>query len=98
MLRVAATGTAGHVAAPATSPAQPDPQNTAMLDTSDNVLLNASAQYDTGRNGLSLRGAVDNITGKQIVAAGVDLRQAIGFVEGYYTQSRRYWLTLADRP
>ena len=74
-----------------------DAENTAILKAPDNALVNASVQYDMGDSGFSLRGAVDNITGRQVLTAGVDLRPAFGFVEGYYSQPRRYWLTLAYR-
>ena len=74
-----------------------DAENTAILEAPDNVLLNASVEYELGDSGFSVRGAVDNITGRQILSAGVDLRPAFGFVEGYYSQPRRYSLTLSYR-
>jgi iron complex outermembrane recepter protein len=74
-----------------------DAENTPILEAPDNVLLNASVEYNLGDSGFSVRGAVDNITGRQILAAGVDLRPAFGFTEGYYSQPRRYWLTLSYR-
>jgi len=74
-----------------------DAENTAILEAPDNALVNASVEYDLGDSGFSVRGAVDNITGRQILSAGVDLRPAFGFVEGYYSQPRRYWLTLSYR-
>lgn len=74
-----------------------DAENTTILEAPDNVLLNASVEYDLGDTGFSVRGAVDNITGRQILTAGVDLRPAFGFVEGYYSQPRRYSITLSYR-
>jgi len=74
-----------------------DAENTAILEAPDNVLLNASVEYELRDSGFSVRGAVDNITGRQILSAGVDLRPAFGFVEGYYSQPRRYSLTLSYR-
>jgi iron complex outermembrane receptor protein len=74
-----------------------DVENTDLLKTPDNVLLNASVEYELGNSGFSVRAQADNITGKQILTAGVDLRPAFGFVEGYYSQPRRLWLSIAYR-
>lgn len=74
-----------------------DVENTDLLETPDNVLLNASVEYEIGDSGFSVRAQADNITNKQILTAGVDLRPAFGFVEGYYSQPRRLWLSIAYR-
>lgn len=74
-----------------------DVENTDLLRTPDNALVNASIEYELADSGFSVRGQVDNITGRQILTAGVDLRPAFGFVEGYYSQPRRYWLSIAYR-
>ncbi len=74
-----------------------DVENSPFLRAPENVLLNASAEFALPANGLSLRFAVDNLTDKQVLAAGYDARSSFGFVEGYYTQPRRYSVTLAVR-
>ncbi|MET0269985.1 MAG: TonB-dependent receptor [Sphingomonas sp.] len=74
-----------------------DVENSPFLRAPENVILNASAVFALPADGLSLRLAVDNLTGKQVLAAGFDARGSFGFVEGYYTQPRRYSATLAFR-
>jgi len=74
-----------------------DVENSALLRASDNVILNASAEFALPANGLSVRFAVDNLTDKQVLTAGYDARSSFGFVEGYYSQPRRYSVTLAFR-
>nr|WP_242653374.1 TonB-dependent receptor [Sphingomonas jatrophae] len=74
-----------------------DVENSPFLRAPDNVILNASAEFALPANGLSLRFAVDNLTDKQVLAAGYDARSSFGFVEGFYTQPRRYSVTLAIR-
>jgi len=74
-----------------------DVENSALLRAPDNVILNASAEFALPANGLSVRFAVDNLTDKQVLTAGYDARSSFGFVEGYYSQPRRYSVTLAFR-
>jgi len=74
-----------------------DVENSPFLRAPDNVILNASAEFALPANGVSVRFAVDNLTDKQVLTAGYDARSSFGFVEGYYSQPRRYSVTLAFR-
>lgn len=67
------------------------------LRTPDYALLNLSGEFDLPFEGLSLRLAVDNVTNQQVIVAGFDGRASFGFLEGYYSDPRRYSVTLAIR-
>lgn len=47
--------------------------------------------------GLELRLAVDNVTNRRIITAGYDARSSFGFLEGYFNEPRRFWVTLSYR-
>jgi iron complex outermembrane receptor protein len=72
-----------------------DVENTPELAAKEHALVNASATFDLPINGVSLRLAVDNLTNQRIVTAGYDARGSFGFVEAYFNEPRRYWVTLA---
>ncbi len=74
-----------------------DVENTPMLRAPDHAILNASAEFSLPARGLSLRLAVDNITGKRVLTAGYDASTSFGFVEGYFNDPRRYSVTLSFR-
>jgi iron complex outermembrane receptor protein len=72
-----------------------DVENTPELAAREHALVNASATFDLPISGVSLRLAVDNLTNQRIVTAGYDARGSFGFVEAYFNEPRRYWVTLA---
>lgn len=74
-----------------------DVENTPILRAPDHAILNASAEFTLPARGLSLRLAVDNITGKRVLTAGYDASTSFGFVEGYFNDPRRYSVTLSFR-
>ena len=74
-----------------------DVENTPLLRAPDHAILNASAEFTLPARGLSLRLAVDNLTDKRVVTAGYDATSSFGFVEGYFNDPRRYWVTLSYR-
>ncbi len=71
-----------------------DVENSPLLVAPDHAIVNASAEFAHVDSGVSLRFAVDNLTNKQVLRAGFDGTPAFGFVEGFYTDPRRYWVTL----
>lgn len=71
-----------------------DVENSPLLVAPDHAIVNASAEFAHLDSGVSLRFAVDNLTNKQVLRAGFDGSAAFGFVEGYFTDPRRYWVTL----
>jgi iron complex outermembrane receptor protein len=72
-----------------------DVENTPLLRAPSHALVNASATFSLPANGLSLRLAVDNLTDKQVPIAGYDGSAAFGFVEGYFSDPRRWSATVA---
>ncbi|MCC6927342.1 TonB-dependent receptor [Novosphingobium sp.] len=72
-----------------------DVENTPELAAREHAIVNASATFDLPVSGLSLRLAVDNLTKQRIVTAGYDARGSFGFVEAYFNEPRRFWVTLA---
>ncbi|SNS07575.1 iron complex outermembrane recepter protein [Sphingomonas laterariae] len=67
------------------------------LRAPDHAILNLSADFDLPWDGTSLRFAVDNVTDKQVVTAGFDGRASFGFMEGFFSDPRRYSVTLSIR-
>jgi len=67
------------------------------LRAPDHAILNLSADFDLPWQGTSLRFAVDNVTDKQVVTAGFDGRASFGFMEGFFSDPRRYSVTLSIR-
>ena len=65
------------------------------LRTPDYAVLNLSGEFDLPFAGSALRLAVDNVTDKQVIVAGFDGRASFGFLEGYYSDPRRYSVTLS---
>lgn len=72
-----------------------DVENTPELRANDHAVVNASATFDLPVEGAKLRLAVDNLTNKQVPVAGYDARTSFGFVEAFYSEPRRYWVTLS---
>ena len=74
-----------------------DVENTPELRAPDHAILNLSSTIRLPVDGLSLRLAVDNVTNKRVIVAGYDARTSFGFLEGYFNEPRKYWVTLAFR-
>ncbi|MDX3884374.1 MAG: TonB-dependent receptor [Sphingomonas sp.] len=67
------------------------------LRAPDHAILNLSADFDLPWDGTSLRFAVDNVTNKQVLTAGFDGSATFGFREGFFSDPRRYSVTLSIR-
>lgn len=74
-----------------------DVENTPELASPDHAILNLSATFRLPDAGASLRFAVDNVTNQRVLVAGYDARTSFGFLEGYYNEPRRFWVTVAFR-
>lgn len=67
------------------------------LRAPDHAILNLSADFELPWRGTSLRFGVDNVTNKQVIVAGFDGSASFGFMEAFYSDPRRYSVTLAIR-
>ena len=67
------------------------------LKSPDYAVLNLSGEFDLPFEGAALRLAVDNVTDKQVIISGFDGRAGFGFLEAYYSDPRRYSVTLSIR-
>ena len=74
-----------------------DVENTAELSAPDHAIVNLSTTIRLPGQGLALRLAVDNLTNRRIIVAGYDARSSFGFLEGYFNEPRRFWVTLSYR-
>ncbi|MDT0575469.1 TonB-dependent receptor [Croceicoccus sp. F390] len=65
------------------------------LRSPDHAVLNISGEFDLPWRGTALRLGVDNVTDKQVIIAGFDGTASFGFLEGYYSDPRRFSATLS---
>lgn len=72
-----------------------DVENTPELAAPDHAIVNLSSTFRMPTEGLALRLAVDNLTDRRVIVAGYDARSSFGFLEGYYNQPRRFWVTVS---
>lgn len=72
-----------------------DVENTPELAVPDHAIVNLSTTFRLPDARASLRLSVDNVTNKRILVAGYDARTSFGFLEGYYNEPRRFWMTIA---
>ncbi|MDE2619452.1 MAG: TonB-dependent receptor [Sphingomonadales bacterium] len=74
-----------------------DVENTPELVAPDHAIVNLSTTFSLPEQGIKLRLAVDNVTNRRIITAGYDARSSFGFLEGYFNEPRRFWVTLSYR-
>lgn len=72
-----------------------DVENTRDLSTPDHAIVNASATFDLPMPGVALRLSAENLTKQRIITAGFDGRGAFGFLEAYYNDPRRFWISVS---
>lgn len=72
-----------------------DVENTPELAAPDHAIVNLSTTFRLPDTGASLRLSVDNVTNQRVLVAGYDARTSFGFLEGYFNQPRRFWVTVA---